>query len=215
LDTLRLVIAGVGGQGTLLASQLLAQSAIEAGLPVKISETYGMAQRGGPVMGHVQIGDDAFCPQIRPGEADVLLGFEIGEAVRRGVTYLKCEGLAIVNTRRLPPVEVISGIAAYPSNIELLTLLGKVTSDIFTFDATLLAEEAGDPITTNIVMIGALIASERLPFPKETVADVIKKSLRSAYFDTNLRAFEMGKKAFMTWNKEYKKNIAIHDHAHD
>lgn len=202
METFRLVIAGVGGQGTLLASQLLAQSAIEAGLPVKIGETYGMAQRGGPVMGHVQIGGDASGPQIRPGEADVLLGFEMGEAVRRGVTYLKCGGLAIVNTRKLPPIEVISGMAAYPGDNELLALLRKVTGNILTFDATLLAEEAGDPITTNMVMIGALTASGRLPFPDGTVVDVIKKSLRPAYLETNIRAFELGKNAFMTRAKE-------------
>ena len=92
------MIAGVGGQGTLLASRLLAQSAIKVGLSVKIGETYGMAQRGGPVMSHLQIGGIVNSPQLCPGEADVLLGFEEGEAVRRGVTYLKEDGLALITT---------------------------------------------------------------------------------------------------------------------
>jgi len=196
LGTYRLVIAGVGGQGTLLASQLLAQSAIEAGLHVKIGETYGMAQRGGPVMGHVQIGGDAAGPQIRPGEADALLGFEMGEAVRRGVTYLKEGGLAIVNTRKLPPVEVISGMAVYPDDEELMVLLREVTGDIVAFDATSTAEEAGDPITTNVVMIGALTASGKLPFSEETVTKAMKEMIRPAYLETNVRAFELGKRAF-------------------
>jgi len=196
LGTYRLVMAGVGGQGTLLASQLLAQSAIEAGLQVKIGETYGMAQRGGPVMGHIQIGGDAAGPQIRPGEADALLGFELGEAVRRGVTYLREGGLVIVNTRKLPPVEVISGMVEYPGEDELMTLLRGVTEDIVAFDATSIAEEAGDPITTNVVMIGALTASGMLPFSEKTVVKALREMIRPAYLEINIRAFELGKKAF-------------------
>lgn len=196
METFRIVIAGVGGQGTLLASRLLALSAIEVGYQVKIGETYGMAQRGGPVMSHIQIGGEAHSPQIRPGEADVLLGFELGEAVRRGVTYLKKDGLAIVNSRKFPPVEVISGMMPYPDEEELLALLGEVTDDGAVFDATALAEEAGDPITTNVVMLGALTASGRLPFTRETVLKVLRENLRSAYYETNVRAFELGMKGF-------------------
>ena len=196
MGTFRLVIAGVGGQGTLLASQLLAQSAIEAGLHVKIGETYGMAQRGGPVMGHVQIGGDASGPQIRPGEADTLLGFELAEAVRRGVTYLREGGQSIVNTRKVPPVEVISGMAEYPGEDELMALLREVTRDIVAFDATSTAEEAGDPITTNVVMIGALTASGALPFSEKTVTKAMREMIRPTYLETNIRAFELGKRAF-------------------
>jgi indolepyruvate ferredoxin oxidoreductase beta subunit len=196
MEPFRLVIAGVGGQGTLLASRLLAESAIRAGLSVKIGETYGMAQRGGPVMGHVQVGGEVSSPQICPGEADVLLGFEPGEAVRRGVAYLKRGGLALVNSRRLPPVEVISGMVEYPSSTRLMALLSEVTGNIAMFDATALAEEAGDPIATNVVMIGALCASGRLPFPEEVVAEVMERSLRPAYYEMNMKAFELGKEAF-------------------
>jgi len=123
VKTFRIVISGVGGQGTLLASRLLAEASINAGLHVKIGETYGMAQRGGPVMGHIQIGGTAHNPQIRKGEADVLMGFEPAEATRRGVTYLKDSGLALVNTRVTAPVEVISGMAPYPDMGELMRLL--------------------------------------------------------------------------------------------
>jgi indolepyruvate ferredoxin oxidoreductase beta subunit len=192
----RLVIAGVGGQGTLLASRLIAQSSIDAGLPIKIGETYGMAQRGGPVMGHIQIGEGAESPQIRPGEADALLGFEIGEGVRRGVTYLKEGGLALVNTRKFPPVEVISGMMEYPSEESLLSLLEEITSDIAKFDATSLAEEAGDAIATNMVMLGAIVESGKLPFDEEVVTAALSNSVRAAYLETNLKAFGLGKEAY-------------------
>jgi len=196
MGVFRLVIAGVGGQGPLLASRLIAQSSIDAGLPIKIGETYGMAQRGGPVMGHIQIGEGAESPQIRPGEADALLGFEIGEGVRRGVTYLKEGGLALVNTRKFPPVEVISGMMEYPSEESLLSLLGEVTSDIVKFDATALAEEAGDAIATNMVMLGAIVESGILPFDEAVVTSALRNSVRATYLETNLTAFSLGQEAY-------------------
>lgn len=196
MGSTKIVVAGVGGQGTLLASRLLAESAIRVGLPVKIGETYGMAQRGGPVMGNVQIGGEPHNPQIREGEADVLLAFEPAEAVRRGVTFLKWGGLALVNTRVTAPIEVISGMMAYPEMEDLMALLGEVTDRIVSFDATALAEEAGDPIATNVVMIGALAASGLLPFGEETVLQVMKESLRPRYYELNVKAFQLGRRAF-------------------
>jgi len=196
LKAFKMVIAGVGGQGTLLASRLLAEAAINVSLSVKIGETYGMAQRGGPVMGHVQIGGESMNPQIRRGEADALLGFEPAEAVRRGVTYLKKGGLALVNTRVTAPVEVISGMVPYPDMGRMMALLGKVTGNVKAFDATALAEEAGDPITTNIVMLGALTASGVLPYGEDVVVETIKAGLRPQFIALNMRAFELGKKAY-------------------
>ena len=196
MGSTKIVVAGVGGQGTLLASRLLSESAIRVGLPVKIGETYGMAQRGGPVMGNIQIGGEPHNPQIREGEADVLLAFEPAEAVRRGVTFLKEGGLALVNTRVIAPVEVISGMMSYPVMEKLMDLLGEVTDRIVAFDATALAEEAGDPIATNVVMIGALTASGVLPFGEETVLQVMKESLRTRYYELNVEAFQLGKRVF-------------------
>jgi indolepyruvate ferredoxin oxidoreductase beta subunit len=200
MESMKIVVAGVGGQGTLLTSRLLAESAIEIGLSVKIGETYGMAQRGGPVMGNIHIGGDAQNPQIREGEADILLGFEPAEGVRRGVTYLKRGGLALINSRMTAPVEVISGMMHYPELEKLISLLREVTNRIVIFDATALAEEAGDPITTNVVIIGALSASGLLPFTEETILKVMKENLRARYYDLNLRAFHLGKKAFQELN---------------
>lgn len=191
MKTTRIVIAGVGGQGTLLATRLIAETAIRMGLQVRIGETYGMAQRGGPVMGHIQIGE-AYSPQIRPGEADALLGFEIAEATRRGVTYLKEGGLAIVNSKKLPPVEVISGMRRYPEEGELLKLLKKVTGKVSVLDATKLAEKAGDPIATNIVMLGALAASGILPFSEDDIIATMKESIPARFLELNTKAFRLG-----------------------
>ena len=196
MDTFKIVVAGVGGQGTLLASRLLADAAIKADLSVKIGETYGMAQRGGPVMGHIQIGGKANNPQIRKGEADVLIGFEPSEAVRRGVTYLKEGGLALINLRVTAPVEVVSGMMSYPDMDEMIGLLRKVTDKVHLFDATGIAEEAGDPITTNIVMLGAITKSGLLPYSEEIVLETLKEGLRPQFLELNMRAFELGKKAY-------------------
>ena len=194
MKTTRVVIAGVGGQGTLLATRLIAETAIKQGLQIRIGETYGMAQRGGPVMGHIQIGE-AYSPQIRPGEADALLGFEIAEATRRGVTYLKQGGLAIINSKKLPPVEVISGMRKYPEEKELITLLGKVTSSVVVFDATKLAEKAGDPIATNMVMLGALAASDVLPFGEAEITAMMKESIPARFLELNTKSFKFGAEA--------------------
>lgn len=196
MKSFKVVISGVGGQGTLLASRLLAEAAISAGLHVKIGETYGMAQRGGPVMGHIQIGGTAYNPQIRKREADVLVGFEPAEAVRRGVTYLKDGGLALVNRRVTDPVEVVSGLVSYPGMGELMGLLGKVTDRLVAFDATRLAEEAGDPIATNVVMLGALTESGELPFGEETMLSTLRDSLRPRFLELNMRAFDLGREAY-------------------
>ena len=196
MDTFKIVVAGVGGQGTLLATRLLADAALKDGMHVKIGETYGMAQRGGPVMGHIQIGGKVNNPQIRKGEADVLIGFEPAEAVRRGVTYLKGGGLALINTRVTAPVEVVSGMVPYPDMEKLIDLLRKVTDEVHLFDATGLAEEAGDPITTNIVMLGAVTKSGQLPYSEETVIETLKTGLKPQFLELNMRAFELGKKAY-------------------
>jgi indolepyruvate ferredoxin oxidoreductase beta subunit len=196
MDTFKIVVAGVGGQGTLLASRLLADAAITAGMHVKIGETYGMAQRGGPVMGHIQIGGMTHNPQIRKGEADVLIGFEPAEAVRRGVTYLKEGGLALINSRITSPVEVVSGMITYPDFDKMIGLLRNVTDDIRLFDATGIAEEAGDAITTNIVMLGSIVESGLLPYSEEVIVEVMKTGLKPQFLELNMRAFELGKNAY-------------------
>lgn len=195
MKTTRVVIAGVGGQGTLLATRLIAETAIKQGLNVRIGETYGMAQRGGSVMGHIQIGE-AYSPQIRPGEADALLGFELAEATRRGVSYLRHGGLAIVNSKKIPPVEVIIGMRRYPEEEKLLKLLRQVSGKVAVFDATALAEKAGDSIATNIVMLGALAIADILPFGENDILAAMKESIPARFQELNTKAFQLGAQAF-------------------
>ena len=147
-------------------------------------------------MGHIQIGGETNNPQIRKGEADVLIGFEPAEAVRRGVTYLKKDGLALINTRKTAPVEVVSGMMPYPDMGKLISVLRKVTENVHLFDATGIAEEAGDPITTNIVMLGSIVESGLLPFSEEIVVETMKAGLKPQFIELNMRAFELGKKAY-------------------
>jgi indolepyruvate ferredoxin oxidoreductase beta subunit len=196
METLKIIIAGVGGQGTILASRILAEASIRAGLHVKIGETYGMAQRGGPVMGHIQINGDVNNPQIKEGAADALLGFEPAEAVRRGVTFLKDGGLALINNRITAPIEVVSGKIQYPEMERLLKIIRKVTDRVIFFDATSIAEKAGDPIATNVVMIGALFQSGLLPINEETIITTLKESLHNRFFELNKKAFELGRSAY-------------------
>jgi indolepyruvate ferredoxin oxidoreductase beta subunit len=195
METTRVVIAGVGGQGTLLATRLIAETAIKKGLNIRIGETYGMAQRGGPVMGHIQIGE-VYSPQIRPADADAILGFELAEAVRRGVSYLRQGGLAIVNSKKIPPVEVVAGMRKYPDEGDLLRLLKRVAGRLVVFDATSLAEKAGDPIATNVVMLGALAVSGVLPFDDREVTATMRESIPARFLDLNIKAFQLGAQAF-------------------
>ena len=144
----------------------------------------------------VQIGGMTHNPQIRKGEADVLIGFEPAEAVRRGVTYLKEGGLALINSRITSPVEVVSGMIPYPDFDKMIGLLRKVTDDIRLFDATGIAEEAGDAITTNIVMLGSIVESGLLPYSEEVIVEVMKTGLKPQFLELNMKAFELGKKAY-------------------
>jgi indolepyruvate ferredoxin oxidoreductase beta subunit len=116
--------------------------------------------------------------------------------VRRGVTYLKEGGLAIVNSRVTAPVEVISGLVPYPDMGKMMALLGKVTDRIKSFDATSIAEEAGDPITTNIVILGALTQSGVLPYGEDVMVKTIKAGIRPQFIDLNMKAFNLGKNAY-------------------
>lgn len=189
-----LLIAGVGGQGGLLASQIVAMAAIKAGINVRIGETHGLSQRGGPVMSHVRMGSSVYGSLMGPGDCDVLIGFEPAEAARRAAEYLKDGCLAVINTRKLYPTEVVAGITEYPDVETLLGIVKKITDNVVTFDATKVAEEAGDVITMNVVMLGALAASGKLPFPGELLRESVKERIPERALDVNLKAFELGMK---------------------
>ncbi len=189
------VIAGVGGQGNLLLSRMLGQTAMKAGIEVQISESYGASQRGGAVYSHVRL-SESHSPVIPLGHADVLLGMEPSEALRQS-RFLARGGHAIVNTRAIMPVEVLSGKATYPRIEVIKRLLNKLTSNLFMIDAVALAEKAGDVRTANTAMLGSLDGCGVLPFQPGLLKDTVRTTVPSKMVEANLRAFDLGKTAVL------------------
>lgn len=190
---LDVVIAGVGGQGTVLASRIIAQAAMEAGYQVRTSETIGMAQREGIVASHVRIGEPLYGAIIPDNSADVLLGFELAESVR-WLYKLKPGGRAYVNSARIVPVSVTSGRSVYDAEALDNHLRNKV-KDLFLLDAGGLAVEAGNHRTTNMVMIGSLSTMPGLPFTSEQLLAASLSLIPAKVRDVNKAAFELGRKA--------------------
>ena len=181
------MIVGVGGQGTLLASRVLGSAMLSQGVDVKVSEVHGMSQRGGSVVTYVRYGDKVYSPIIAQGEADVLLAFEALEAARY-LPWLKPVGTVVVNTQQMDPMPVVTGVAEYPKDI-----LGKVREQgvkVVALDALGMAEEAGSSKAVNVVLIGAM--AKKLDLPKEVWIDTIKETVPSKFIDMNLKAFELG-----------------------
>ena len=181
------MIVGVGGQGTLLASRVLGCAMLSQGVDLMVSEVHGMSQRGGSVVTYVRYGDKVYSPIIAQGEADVLLAFEALEAARY-LPWLKPEGTVVVNTQQMDPMPVVTGVAEYPKDI-----LGKVREQgvkVVALDALGMAEEAGSSKAVNVVLIGAM--AKKLDLPKEVWIDTIKETVPSKFIDMNLKAFELG-----------------------
>ena len=181
------MIVGVGGQGTLLASRIIGNVAIKAGYDVKVSEVHGMSQRGGSVVTYVKYSDKVYSPLIFEGEADFLLAFEELEAYR-WLPYLKKGGKLIVNTQKMDPMPVITGAMKYPENI--IEKIQQKISDITAFDALSCAKEAGTVKAVNIVLIGCFAKNSNVD--KEIWIDAIKETVPQKFLDINLKAFELG-----------------------
>ncbi len=188
MATTTVMLCGVGGQGTILAADVLAKTAAATGLEVKLSEVHGMAQRGGSVDTVVRFGDEVFAPITDPGGADHLVAFEMTEAARR-LHYLRPDGRLLVNARVIQPLPVLIGAAQPASDLE--GLLGREGA-IF-IDAEALACEAGSPQSANIVLMGAL--STGLAFPVDVWRDVIASRVPPKALEANMRAFELGRDA--------------------
>lgn len=187
-DVTTVVLAGVGGQGTILAGDVLAKVAAAEGHDVKLSEVHGMAQRGGAVDTVVRFGERVFSPTTGPGRADNLIAFELIEAARL-LPVLKPGGTLVVNSRTVLPLPVLTGALAAPSGLEAaLAYEGAVF-----LDAEALACEAGSPRSANVVLLGA--ASYGLPFPVETWKAVIASRVPPKTVEGNLRAFDLGRAA--------------------
>ena len=186
MNNLDIVIAGVGGQGTLLASRVLGALALELGLDVKVSEVHGMAQRGGSVTSFARIGEDVAAPLIDPGRADYVLAFEKLEAGRAAI-FLKRGGTLIANTQQIPPMPVITGAAEDPADI--LEQLAE-HCDVRAFDAEKLAREAGEPRAVNLTLLGALAGMT--DFDIDTWHKAIKACIPRKLLDANIQAFNAG-----------------------
>ena len=190
METKRLIIVAVGGQGNLLASKVLGEAALISDIPVKMSEIHGMAQRGGVVESAIVFGD-AKSTIISDGEADILLGFEPSETLR---ALNKCskETLVITNTTPLPPITDGICIGTYPDMEVLQRLITEKTKRLIAFDASDLANQAGNPMSLNIVLLGALIQVGYLPLSAETIKHAIRTTTKQAFVETNIKAFELG-----------------------
>jgi len=190
MDSYRVYFTGVGGQGTLLATSVLAQAAILAGYHAVTSEIHGMAQRGGVVESTVMIGD-VKSPIISDGEADILLGFEPVETYR---AMRKCSAHSVVisNTVPIMPYGVAIGKAVYPNIEELFDFIEGQVKKLFTVDAQALAKQAGALLSANKVVLGALAGSNVLPISREAFEETIRTKTKKAFVETNLKAFDLG-----------------------
>ena len=184
--TKNIMIVGVGGQGTLLASRILGNTVINEGFDVKVSEVHGMSQRGGSVVTYVKYGEAVYSPIVDKGSAYVILAFELLEAYS-ALPYLKKGGKLIVNTQKIDPMPVITGAAEYPADIEK-KLADSV--DTVLVDALKLAEEAGNAKAVNVVLIGVMAKSSDIPYEKWV--ETIKTTVPPKFLDINLKAFELG-----------------------
>ncbi|MBQ1545464.1 MAG: indolepyruvate oxidoreductase subunit beta [Clostridia bacterium] len=185
--TKSILIVGVGGQGTLLASRLLGRALLAKGFDVKISEVHGMSQRGGSVVTYVRYGENVASPIVEKGEADIILSFEELEAAR-WLPFLKKGGKIVVNTQKMDPMPVIIGKAEYPED-----LLGKLEAagvDVQPVDALALAMEAGTPKAVNVALIG--VVAQSTDIEQSVWEDTIRSTVPEKFVDLNLKAFQLG-----------------------
>ena len=188
MESRNIMIVGVGGQGTLLASKLLGRILLENGYDVKVSEVHGMSQRGGSVVTYVRYGEKVYSPIIDKGEADIIISFELLEAAR-WVEYLKEGGILLTNTQRINPMPVITGAMAYPEN--LVEKMQAAGLDVDAFDALKLAAEAGSSKAVNIVLMGHL--SNYFSFTQEEWLSALEQSVPDKYLELNRKAFTLGR----------------------
>lgn len=190
METKNIMIVGVGGQGSLLASKLLGKLFLSRGYDVKVSEVHGMSQRGGSVVTYVRYGGKVYSPIIDKGQADFILSFELLEAAR-WTEYLKPGGRIVTNTQQINPMPVITGAAQYPQG--LVEKMRQAGMDVDAFDALSLAEEAGSAKAVNIVLLGRL--SKSFDFSQAEWEQAIRESVPSKFLELNLRAFALGASA--------------------
>ena len=188
-----ILVVGIGGQGVMTAAEMLARTALNQGFDVKKTEVAGMAQRGGVVSSHVRFGAKVYSPQIDPGEADLLIGFEAAEALR-WLPHLRPTGVAMVNTLRLAPPVVSAGLYDYPA--DPIAELAASGIEVHAFNAGAIADGLGNAKLVNTIMLGAI--SDHLPFPAEVLKECIIEGFRAykpKLADINAQAFDAGRTA--------------------
>ena len=190
MKTQNIMIVGVGGQGSLLASKLLGRLLMNEGYDVKVSEVHGMSQRGGSVVTYVRYGDKVYSPVVDTGEADYIISFELLEA-SRWLAYLSPEGQLITNTQQIEPMPVITGAVAYPS--ELSEQMKQTGAKVDAFDALSLAEQAGSSKAVNIVLMGRL--SQYFSLSEAAWLKALEESVPPKFLELNKKAFELGRNA--------------------
>ena len=188
MDTTKLVIVAVGGQGNLLASSVLGEAALLSDIPLNMSEIHGMAQRGGSVVSHVRFGANVFSSLIQKGEADILLAFEKLEALR-WLPYLKAAGKCLVNTMEIVPMSVTFGDAKYPTDI-VKRIKAKAEDPLFV-NGMDEAQKLGNPRCANVILLGIL--SKSLDFEEDAWKNSLKKRLKPKYHELNMKAFARGR----------------------
>jgi len=192
-DPLNIIIAGVGGQGNVLMSFLIGKAVMKSGYFVTIFDNYGASQRLGAVASHIKISKESFntSPLLHGGDADVIVGIEPVELARNLIRFGNPEVIAIMNTRTVYPIGVISGELEYPNPDTMIKSIRRLSAQSWIVDATDEALKLGNPIYTNVILLGALLGSNSLPLEKETMEAVLKEEL-SKSFDMNLAAFQKG-----------------------
>ena len=188
METKSVMIVGVGGQGSLLASRILGNVLLQQGYAVKVSEVHGMSQRGGSVVTYVKYGDTVCSPTVEKGEADLIISFELLEAARMAV-YLKKGGKIVTSTQTLDPMPVISGAAKYPENI--LGKLNDMGIDVTAVDALALAEQAGSAKASNVVLMG--VVSKKTEFDEAVWQEALNQCVPPKFIDMNRAAFALGR----------------------
>lgn len=191
MKKLDLLITGVGGQGVILAGDIISEAALAAGYDVKKTDTLGMAQRGGSVVSHVRIARKVWSPLIKEGEVDILLAFEKLEAARWSY-YLCPDGVAIVNNQALPPLSVSQGNDRYPADGEITDILRQRTGQVYFVDGTRRARELGNVRTLNLFMLGC--ASVFISLEVHIWKEAISRHLPAKIRQINLTAFDQGRK---------------------
>jgi len=214
-DPLNLIITGVGGQGNVLASQLLGNALVAKDFFVTVGETYGASQRGGPVMSHLRISQKSQCsPLIPEGKADIVLALEPLEALRVMGNYGNPQVLMVVNSRPIYPLDVTVGNAKYPTPQTLRSLLTEISHRVYMLDATDMALHLGAPILANIVMVAALVALEAVPLTQGDLAETIRQTFPAPKLEINMKALQMGVEAIQIEVAKYKdKERMVRGHA--